>query len=171
MEQYRTSIFEKSSVKTRKAFIQSLWFFGFIPLLWILYFIGFPLVGFNTAVTFSISILGFKLYHDKYMGISAYGYRKDTLIIALDHLVLRDATIFYTDLKNLVIYVEEYLGMPKAIYGVHHGGNNKIEFEYQGRKVSLNYIIKDKLDYDYVTRLVDKIEKDPALRPYLKELN
>lgn len=91
------------------------------------------------------------------MGISAYGERKANLLISEDHLEIRDVKIPYSDLTDLVIYVDEYLGMPKEFFGIHHGGNNKIEFNHKGRLISINYVIKNKQDYDRVLKLVNGI--------------
>lgn len=92
-------------------------------------------------------------------------------MIAEQYLEIRDVRIPNSDLTNLVIYVDEYLGMPREIYGIHHGGNNKIEFDHKGRSVSINYVIKNKQDFQRVTQLVDRIEKDPSLKKYLRKLD
>ncbi len=170
MEEFRTSIFEKTREKSTKRLIYNFSIFGAVAVVWILYFIGFPLPGFKLSLIFSFALLSWKLYEDKYMGITAYGVRKDNLIIGEQYLVIRDVKIPYSDLTNLVIYVEEYLGMPREFFGIHHGGNNKIEFEHNGRFVSINYVIKNKQDYDKVSLLVDRIEKNPDLKKYLREL-
>ena len=145
--------------------------FGATGAVWILYFIGLPFLGFKASAAISAALLGMKLYDDKSMGITAYGERKASLVIAEEYLEIRDVKIPYTDLENLIIYVDEYLGMPKEIYGIHHGGNNKIEFNHNGRMISLNYVIKDKQDYDRVSRLVDGIEKNPNLKSNLRKLD
>jgi hypothetical protein len=144
--------------------------FGVIGGIWILYFIGFPVVGLKTAIAFSFVMSGIKLYNDKYMGISAHGDRKAILVIAEQYLEIRDIRIPYSELSNLVIYVDEYLGMPREIYGIHHGGNNKIEFDRNGKSVSINYVIKNKQDYQRVSLLVDGIEKNPSLKKNLRKL-
>jgi hypothetical protein len=145
--------------------------FGTIGAFWILYFAGFPFIGLKTSIGFSIFMLGIKLYDDKAMGITAYGERKDIIVIAEQYLEARGIRIPFSELTDLVIYVDEYLGMPKEIYGIHHGGNNKIEFKYNGRLASINYVIKNKQDYERVARLVDRIEKDPNLKQNLKKLD
>lgn len=111
-----------------------------------------------------------KLYDDKFMGISAYGERKDTLIIAEEYLEVRGIQIRYTELTNLVIYVDEYLGMPKEVFGIHHGGNNQIQFERNGKLVTINYVIKNKPDFDRVGQLVRSIETNPAFKSNLRKL-
>lgn len=116
-------------------------------------------------------MLGIKLYDDKYMGISAYGERRANLVIAEEYIEISDVKIPYSDLTDLVIYVDEYLGMPKEIFGIHHGGNNKIEFNYKGRLISINYVIKNKQDYHRVFHLVNRIEKNPNLKRNLKKLD
>ncbi len=171
MEEFRTSIFEKTKEKSKKRLIYNFSIFGAIAGLWVLFFIEFPLVGLKTAITLSITILGIKLYDDKYMGISAYGERKANLVIADQYLEIRDVRIPYTDLTNLIIYVNEYLGMPREFYGIHHGGNNQIEFEHNGKLVSINYVIKNKQDFERVGKLVDRIEKNPSLKNNLRELS
>jgi hypothetical protein len=171
LEEFRTSIFEKSKEKSRKRMFYNLGIFGAIGAMWVLYFIGFPLIGLKISIGFSIVMVGIKLYDDRYMGISAYGDRKDNLIIAEQYIEIRDLKILYTDLTNLVIYVDEYLGMPKGFFGIHHGGNNKIEFNHNGQLVSFNYVIKNKQDFAKVSRLVDRIEKDQSLKKNLKKLD
>lgn len=170
MEEFRTSIFERKKEKVRKRFIFNLIIFGVIAVVWILFFINFPFVGLKTAFGLSAVFLAWKLYDDKEMGITAYGERKDTIVITEQYLEVRDIKLLYSELKNLVIYVDEYLGMPKEFYGIHHGGNNKIEFEHNNKAVSLNYVIKNKQDYDRVSKLVDRIEKNPALANNLRKL-
>lgn len=171
MEEFRTSIFEKSKERSRKRLFYNLGIFSAIVAIWVLYFIGFPLIGLKTAIGFSIVMVGIKLYDDKYMGITAYGERKANLVIAEQYLEIRDIKIPYSDITNLVIYVDEYLGKPKEFFGIHHGGNNKIEFNHNGRLVSIHYVIKNKQDYDRVSRLVDGIEKNPSLKKNLKKLD
>jgi hypothetical protein len=170
LEEFRTSIFEKTKAKSRKHLIYNIAVFGAIAGIWVLYFIGFPFVGLKTAIPFSIVLLGIKLHNDKYMGITAYGERKANLIIAEQYLEIADVRIPYSDLTNLVIYVNEYLGMSKEIYGIHHGGNNTIEFDYKGKSVSINYVIKNKQDFNRVGLLVDSIEKNPGLEKNLRKL-
>ena len=171
MEEFRTSIFEKNKEKSRKRILYNIGIFAAIGAIWVLYFIGLPIIGLKTCIGFTVVMIGIKLYDDKYMGISAYGERKANLLIAEEYLEIRDVKISYTDLTDLVIYVDEYLGMPKEIFGIHHGGNNKIEFNHKGRLVSINYVIKNKQDYDRVLRLVTGIEKNPSLKRNLKKLD
>jgi hypothetical protein len=170
LEQFKTSIFEKTKEKGRRRLMYNFAVFGTIGGIWALFFIEFPLVGIKTAITFSIALLGYKLYDDKYMGISAYGDRKDSLVIAEDYLEIRNIRIPYSELTNLVIYIDEYLGMPKEFFGIHYGGNNKIEFDRNGKSVSINYVIKNKQDFQRVSQLVDRIEKNPDLKNNLRKL-
>ena len=170
MEEFRTSIFVKTKEKSRKRLIHDLVLVGSISGMWVLFFIGFPFIGLKTAIGFSVVLAGWKLYNDKYMGISAYGERKDTLVITEQYLEIRNIKFFYSELTNLVIYVDEYLGMPKEFFGIHHGGNNKIEFDHNGRTVSINYVIKNKQDFQRVGILVDRIEKNPNLKQNLRKL-
>jgi hypothetical protein len=170
MEEFRTSIFKETKEKSRNRLLRNLALGGSISGMWGLFFIGFPLIGLKTAISFSVVSLSWKLYNDKYMGISAYGERKDTLVITEEYLHIRGVKLFYSELTNLVIYVDEYLGMPKEVFGIHHGGNNKIEFDHNGRTVSINYIIKNKQDFQRVSILVDRIEKSPSLQKNLRKL-
>ncbi|HEU5290014.1 MAG TPA: hypothetical protein VFU05_05170 [Cyclobacteriaceae bacterium] len=171
MEEFRTSIFEKNKEKSRRRILYNIGIFTAILAIWALYFIGLPIIGLKTYIGFTVVMIGIKLYDDKYMGISAYGERKANLVIAEEYLEIRDVKISYTDLTDLVIYVDEYLGMPKEIFGIHHGGNNKIEFNHKGRLVSINYVIKNKQDYDRVLRLVTGVEKNPSLKRSLKKID
>jgi hypothetical protein len=170
VEEFRTSIFEKTKEKVRKRLLYNLGILGGIVGIWALYIGGFPIVGLKTAISFSVLLLGIKLYDDRYMGISAYGDRKANLVIAEQYLEIRDVKIPYTELTNLVIYVNEYLGMPKEFYGIHHGGNNQLAFEHKGKLVTINYVIKNKQDFKRVSLLVDSIEKNPDLKENLRKL-
>ena len=170
MEEFRTSIFEKTKEKSRKRLVYNLVLVGFIIGMWVLFFVGFPFVGLKTAIGFSIVLLGWKLYDDRYMGISAYGDRKDDLVITEQYLQIRDVKIRYSEIANLVIYVDEYLGMPKEVFGIRHGGDNRIEFDHNGRTVSINYVIKNERDFQRVGILVDRIEKNPSLQKNLRKL-
>lgn len=171
MEVFHTSIFERTKGKGRKRLLANLLVIGAVAGVWILYFLGPPIIGLKIAITFSIAVLSAKLYDDKYNGITAYGERKANLVIAEQYLEIRDVRIPYTELTNLVIYVDEYLGMPKEFYGIHHGGDNKIEFSHKGKSVSINYVIKNKADFERVGKLVDRIEKDPGLKKHLRKLD
>src|SRR5690349_5594422 len=140
MEEFRTSIFEKTKSKAGKRLLYNVGIFGAIGGIWILYFI-LPIIGLKTAIAFSVTMVGIKLYDDKYMGITAYGERKANLVIAEQYLEIRDVRIPYAELTDLVIYINEYLGMPREFFGIHHGGNNLIEFDHRGKSVSINYVI------------------------------
>jgi hypothetical protein len=170
LEQFQTSIFEKSKEKSRKRLLYNLGIFAAIAGIWALYFGGFPIVGLKTAITFSIAVIGVKLYDDKYMGISAYGDRKATIVIAEQFLEIRGVQIPFTEMKNLVIYVNEYLGMSDDFFGIRHGGDNLIEFEHHAKSLSINYVIKNKQDFQRVSKLVDSIEKNPELKKHLRKL-
>jgi hypothetical protein len=170
VEEFRTSIFEKTREKSRKRLLYNLGIIAAIVAVWSLYLMSVPFIGLWTSVSITATLMGMKLYDDKYMGISAYGERKANLAIAEDHLEIRGIRIPYTDLKDLVIYVDEYLGMPREYFGIHHGGNNKIEFNHKGRLVSINYVIKNKQDYDRVYKLVVSIENNAGLKMHLKKL-
>lgn len=93
----------------------------------------------------------------KRRGINAYGSQKARLTIAEDYLMIRDTQILFSEVKNLIIYVDEYTGMPKEI-GTYHGGNNEITFEHNGEKYSIKYVIPSREEYRFVEKLVDKIE-------------
>src|SRR5690606_6430090 len=101
MEEFRTSIFVKTKEKSRKRLIHDLVLVGSISGMWVLFFIGFPFIGLKTAIGFSVVLAGWKLYNDKYMGISAYGERKDTLVITEQYLEIRNIKFFYSELTNL----------------------------------------------------------------------
>lgn len=171
MEEFKTSIFEKTKAKARRRMVSNLTFLTLIIGIWVLFFIGFPLVGLKTAILFSAVVIGTKLYDDKAMGISAYGERKANLTMTEQYLEIRDVRIPYTEMSNLVIYVNEYLGMPREFFGIYHGGNNPIEFEHLGKKVTINYVIKNKPDFDRVSRMVNRIENNPDLKPNLRKLD
>lgn len=174
MEIFQTNVFLKTKAKTRKRLLYNLGIFGAVFAMWMLYFIGIPgtgiRVGLMTVIPFTITLLGIKIYDDSSAGITAYGERKDQLLIAEDYLQIGETRFHYTDLNDLVIYVEEYLGMPKEIYGIHHGGNNLIEFKHNEKLIAFNYVIKNKQDFGKVSALVDRIEKNPVFQKHLRQL-
>jgi hypothetical protein len=171
MKEFRTSIFVKTKERTRKQMLYNLTIFGSIAGIWALYIFGFPLVGLKTAITITVTLIGMKLYDDKYKGISAYGERKQTILIAEEYLEAENVRIPYSELTNLVIYVNEYLGMSKEFFGIHHGGNNEIAFEHNGKAVSFLFVIKNEDDFKRVESLVHRIENNPALQKNLRVLS
>lgn len=170
MEKFQTSIFERTKERSRKRLLYNIGIIGSILGLWLLFFFGFP-IGLRMTIILTVTIVGVKIYEDKYMGITAYGVRKDNLIIAEEYLEVKGVQIPFTELSNLVIYVDEYLGMPREFFGVHHGGNNQIQFDRNGKSVSINYVIKNQQDFKYVAQLVSTIEKNPNFTSNLKKLS
>lgn len=158
MEEFRTYRFEKTKKRTKKQWIRDATIFGGIITIFILVFLGLPTIGIFTALSFAFALLGMKVYNDKYMGINAYGERREKIVITETFITIGDAKIPFSELEGLVIYVDEYAGMPRALYGVHHGGNNEIIFEHKGHKHSFNYIIKNRADFKKVEKLVKRIE-------------
>ncbi|UII20243.1 hypothetical protein [Fulvivirga ligni] len=162
VNEYKTYLFEKSRKKVNKMllynFLIVLGILGIIALYAIgILGIGLTLIG---AIAAIIGILKMKERDDKYMGITAYGFRKEKFTIAYDHFKIEEVVIPFIELEDLVIYVEEYAGKPRDIFGVHHGGNNEVSFKHKGQSHSLKYIIKDKKDFKKVETLVDRIESD-----------
>ena len=149
MEEYRTYVFEKSNKKARKRLIYNLSIFlamGGVIYLFLVGIVGLG-IGIIGTVSLIVTLLQMKHYDDKYMGITAYGVRKEKFFIAEEYFRIGDTKIPFSELKDLVIYVDEYEGMPREIFGVHYGGNNEITFSHNGNKVSINYIIKSKSDF------------------------
>lgn len=175
MEEFRTSIFEKTKAKTRRRMVSTLIFIGTLAVIWALCLFGYLglkiSLSIKGAVYISAAVVAAKLYDDKASGVSAYGERKANLTITDQYLEIRETKIPYSEMSNLVIYVDEYLGKQKEFFGIHHGGNNKIEFGHRGKLVAINYVIKNKADFDRVNRLVNKIENDPNLKENLQRLN
>ena len=161
MEEYKTYIFERSKKKARKRLVYN----GTIILaiLVILYLtlvgilgIGVTIIG---AISLIITLLKMKNYDDKYMGITAYGDRGSQFIITENSFKLGDSVLPFKELEGLTIYVDEYAGMSREVYGIHHGGNNEIKFSHKGQPYKLNYIINNKADFQRVEKLIEKIEE------------
>ena len=119
--------------------------------------LGLGLTIFGT-IGLIVAIIQMKNYDDNYMGITAYGDRGSKFIISENGFKLDDAVLPFSELQDLVIYVDEYKGMPREIFGVHHGGNNEIKFTHNKQPYKLHYIIKNKSDFKKVEKLVDRIE-------------
>lgn len=160
MEEYRTYVFEKSKKKARKRLTYNLSILAAIG--GILYMLLIGIMGIEFGIIGSISLiitlLQMKNYDDKYMGITAYGNRKEKFFINEKCFTVGGTEIPFSELKNLVIYVDEYAGKPRDFFGIHHGGNNEISFNHKGKEFSINYIIKNKSDFQKVEQLVSKIE-------------
>lgn len=156
--EFKTNIFEKNSKRVQRQVIYNVTILAAIAGVIALFIIGF--IGILLTATLIITIVGIKIYDDKYMGINRAGDRKAIMVIAEDHLMIRDVKFMFSELSDLVIYVDEYAGKPKEFFGTHHGGNNEITFNHNGKNVSLNYIIKNKSDFHFVEKLVDGIEKN-----------
>ncbi|MEQ8472342.1 MAG: hypothetical protein RIC35_14210 [Marinoscillum sp.] len=162
MEVFKTYIFEQKKNRSRKQLFYNLVVLGAVSAIIYMCLIGVLGVGFGIigSISLIVAILKAKIDDDKYMGITAYGVRKEKLAIAEEYLEISDAKIPFAEVNDLVIYVDEYAGMPRDIYGVHHGGNNEITFRHKGNKFSINYIIKNKSDFKKVEKLVEKIERN-----------
>lgn len=161
MEEYKTYIFEPSKKKARKRLVYN----GAILLaiLLILYLTLIGVLGIGVTIIGAISLIAallkMKLYDDKYMGITAYGDRGSQFIITEDSFKLGESILPFKELEGLTIYVDEYAGMPRELYGIHHGGNNEIRFKHKEQSYQLNYIINNKADFQRVEKLVETIEE------------
>lgn len=159
MEEFRTYIFEKSKKRDGRRFsyiLLSIAAFGVIILLFVF---GSLLFGIVAMISIIILVINIKYHDDKSMGITAHGERKSPIVIAHDYFVIEKVKIPFSELDDLLIYVDEYAGKPREVFGLHHGGNNEIRFRHKGKKFSFNYIIKDKSDFQKVDKLVAEIEK------------
>ncbi len=155
---YRTYIFEPSSKKRIKRVFYNLTLILFGGSTIFLFLGGFPLIGFTSVISIIGALYGIKIYDDKYMGITAYGDRKNKLYITPEYFEFDGSKIEFSKIENLTIFVEEYTGKPRELVGAHHGGNNEIRFNYKGTPFMWKYIIKNKEDYKYVENLVRIIE-------------
>jgi hypothetical protein len=166
MEEYTTYIFEKSQKKAIKRLVYNLAILAAIGGIIYMFVIGILGIGLGTIGTVSLilAILQMKNYDDKYMGITAYGDRGAKFIITETSFKLGDSLLPFSELHKLVIYVDEYAGKPRELFGMHHGGNNEISFKHRDKPYKINYIIKNKSDFQKVEKLVDKIENKPSLR-------
>jgi hypothetical protein len=165
MEEFKTFIFQKDKKKARKWSMYSLLILLAIAGILYMVFIGIVGIGFSLigSIFLIITLFKMKSYDDKYMGISAYGDRKAELIIAEEYFIIDKVKIPFSELEDLLIYVDEYLGKPREFMGVHHGGNNQISFKHKGKKVSFNYIIRSKSDFIQINGIVNKIEQRQKL--------
>ncbi len=159
MKEYTTYVYKKSKNKIRKRFLyNSAIVFAILGVIYMyligVFGIGFSIVG---AVFFIGTLIQMKLYDDKYMGITAYGDRKEKFKINEQQLIVGKIVFPFSELRNLVIYVNEYEGMPRDLLGIHHGGNNEISFNHYSKSYAFNYIIKNKQDFVNLETLVDTI--------------
>lgn len=166
MEEFRTYLFERSKSRT---FLRNTRYLLFIVvMLFLIYLVlnGFP--GPGLFGIFSIVVGGsmYLNYEDTYMGITAYGVRGQMFHITENGIVINDAFIAFNALDHFVIYVDEFAGMKRKLFGVHHGGNNEIKFQYKGRKTSIHYIIKNEEDFHRLEKLVAKIEASYPLKTH-----
>ena len=161
MQEFSTYIFEPSKKKARKRLVYNGTIILAICIIIYLSIIGILGIGITIigAISLIATLLKMKIYDDKYMGITAYGDRGARFIITENSFKLGDSILLFEELEKLIIYVDEYAGMSKDLYGVHHGGKNEIKFNYKGQQYQLNYIIKNKADFQRVEKLVEKIEE------------
>lgn len=169
MEKYLTTIFEEKPEKVRRRMWYNVGIGAAILGSWMAWAFV-PIFGWKIPIGLTIVFLSIKRYDDQASGITAYGERKGSLMITEEYLEAREIRIPYREMKDLVIYVEEYLGKPKNLIGIHHGGGNAVEFIYQNSQVSFNFVIKNRQDFDRVSRLVARIENNPDLRLNLRKV-
>ena len=157
--EYSTYIFEESK---KKIIIQWLIVIGIlVVILAILLLKVFWLKGIGAL---TIGTLGYRLFKTrsedlKDNGINNYGQKSAIITITEEYLEIKDKRIGFNEVSDLVIYVDEYYGMPKQFFGSYHGGNNEIKFKHKGVPYSFNYLIKSKKDLEFVEVLVSKIEE------------
>ncbi len=156
--EYSTHIFEKNKNKKHADYLDTAGIIGFTILFLVLLLIGIPGVGLAGIIGIVVTLFKLKIDSDSKKGITRFGALKATIIISTEHLIIRGVTIPFNQLKELIIYVDEYAGMPKEYFGTYHGGNNEIRFSHKGKKISIYYFIKNKTDFRYVEKLVDIIE-------------
>ena len=163
MESYSTYIFKPEKERSRDSRRYSLFIFVAVAVIvavaFSTFFYGLPFLGFFITISSATALVKMKLEDDKKAGITAYGKRGAKFIITETHFEMGDALMPFEELTDLVIYVDEYAGQQKLLFGVHHGGNNEITFRYRGEAYSVNYIIKDRADFYKVEKLVEKIER------------
>lgn len=116
-------------------------------------------IGIFTILTLGYWLFKVKSESYKEAGINMFGDKKAQIVISEEFIQINDQTIQLSDLKDLIIYVDEYYGMPKQFFGQYHGGNNEIRFYHNGSLFSFNYWIKSKAEFEYVEKLVLEIEK------------
>lgn len=160
MDEYTTYIFHKSKKKRLKRLLYNIGILAAIGAVIYMFAVGILGIGLSIFGTIAliVAIIQMKNYDDKYMGITAYGDRGSKFIISETSFKLDDAVLPFSELKDLIIYVDEYAGKPRELFGIHHGGNNEIKFTHNGQPYHLNYIIKNKSDYKRVEKLVNIIE-------------
>ena len=161
MEEIKTYIFERDKKKTIKSFVYNLSILLAVLGIIYMYLIGILGIGLSLigSIGLIITLIKMKNYDDKYMGITAYGNRKSELTISEEYFVIDNVKISLNELEDLIIYVDEYVGKPRDLIGVHHGGNNQIRFKHKGKKFSINYIIGNKSDFIEIEKIVNKIER------------
>lgn len=155
---YETHIFEEDRKKILKDKLKYIWML--LGVIGAITFILIELSIFAYGLGITLLIYVYHIYNDDKndKGLSSYGQRKRRLVIEEDCFIVDDRVIPFKELKNLVIYVDEYFRQPRQYFGYYHGGNNEITFERNGDKVSFNYIIKSKKDFKNLENLVSKIE-------------
>lgn len=166
--EYNTYIFEESKKKIMAERMNTLSIIGVILFCMFLWYLGVPGIGIFASASIGIALFKYKEDENKKRGVRAYGSKKAKITIAEDHLIINETLIPMSELKDLIIYVDEYTGMPKQPIGTYHGGNNEITFNHKGKSFSFNYWIKDKQDYRYVEKLVNLIESTTKPNLHLK---
>lgn len=160
MQEYTTYVYEKSKKKATKRLFYNLGILAALCAVIYMFVAGILGIGLSIigAIGLIVTIIQMKNYDDKYMGITAYGDRGAKFIISETGFTMGDSVLPFAELSDLVIYVDEYAGKPRELFGMHHGGNNEITFTYKGQPYHVNYIIKNKADFQQVEKLVAKIE-------------
>lgn len=159
--EYTTNLYERNKQKVLKRAMYNLGVLSFIILAIYMFLFGIMGIGltvFGVAGAI-IALIKMKEYDDKYMGITAYGDRKQRFTMTEEYFIIDEAKMMLSELENLIIYVDEYTGMRREILGVHHGGNNEITFSYKGADYKIFYIIRNKSDFGLVEKLVGTIEQ------------
>lgn len=157
MESFSTYLFEKNLKKTIRYWAFNPLTIGLILLIVLSYFFGWRVLGLG-LIGIIWRLIRISKEEDEFMGITAHGKRGKMLTITATHFQIGDAILPFSELTDLMIYLEEYKGQPRDLLGVHHGGNNEITFKYKDQPMSFYYIINSKADFLKLEKLVEKIE-------------
>jgi hypothetical protein len=99
-----------------------------------------------------------KMEDDKKKGVSRLGHLIDRLVISDKSITFSRQEVSIDELKNVLIYADDFEGKLNEFIGISYGVDNSIEFEFKGNKYSFQFQVKSKADLKLIDDIAQIIE-------------
>ncbi len=155
---YETYIFRPNKKKKRDDLLYLMYVALAGVVVFIFYLLNIPGIGMFAGGGMIYTLFKMKLVDDKKKGVRRLGHLIDKLIISGNSITFGNQNVSDQDLKNVLIYSDDYEGKPYEFFGTSYGTDNKIEFEFKGDKYSFQFQVRKKADLKLISDIALVIE-------------